>query len=99
MAQLKKEFFEQKFKSGDYSPLICLMIYEMSKKGKFSYEEIYHEVAKKFVALNKEMPLRALTQLGECLDKFISDGYLNECAGMYYPTGKKKSLKQKVVVE
>ena len=66
---------------------------------KFSYEEIYHEVAEKFVALNKEMPLRAITQLRECLDKFISDGYLNECAGMYYPTVKKKSVKQKVVVE
>ena len=99
MAQLKKEFFERKFKNGDYSPLICLMLHEKSRKGKFSYEEIYHEVAEKFAALNKEMPLRALTQLGECLDKFISDGYLNECAGVYYPTGKKKSVKQKVVVE
>ena len=99
MTQLKKEFFERKFKNGDYSPLICLMIHERSQKGKFSYEEIYHEVAEKFVALNKEMPLRAITQLRECLDKFISDGYLNECVGMYYPTVKKKSVKQKVVVE
>ena len=99
MAQLKKEFLERKFKNGDYSPLICLMLQERSQKGKFSYEEIYHEVAEKFVALNKEMPLKAITQLRECLDKFISDGYLNECAGMYYPTVKKKSVKQKVVVE
>ena len=99
MAQLKKEFFERKFKNGDYSPLICLMLHEKSRKGKFSYEEIYHEVAEKFAALNKEMPIRALTQLRECLDKFISDGYLNECAGVYYPTGKKNSIKQKVVVE
>ena len=75
------------------------MIHERSQKGKFSYEEIYYEVAEKFVALNKEIPLKAVTQLRECLDKFISDGYLNECAGVYYPTGKKKSVKQKVVVE
>ena len=51
------------------------------------------------MALNKEIPLKAVTQLRECLDNFISDGYLNECAGVYYPTGKKKSVKQKVVVE
>lgn len=94
MAQLKKEFFERKFKNGDYSPLICLMIHERSQKGKFSYEEIYYEVAEKFVALNKEIPLKAVTQLRECLDNFISDGYLNECAGVYY-----QSVKQKVVVE
>ena len=99
MAQLKKEFFEREFKNGDYSPLICLMLHEKSQKGKFSYEEIYHEVAEKFAALNKEMPLIALTDLSDCLDKFISDGYLNECGGMYYPTGKKKSVKHKVVVE
>ena len=99
MAQLKKEFFEREFMNGDYLPLICLMLHEKSQKGKFSYEEIYHEVAEKFVALNKEMPLRALTQLRECIDKFISNGYLNESAGVYYPTGKKKFVKPKVVVE
>ena len=27
------------------------------------------------------------------IEKFISDGYLNERAGVYYPTGKKKGLK------
>lgn len=99
MAQLKKEFFEQQFKNGNYSPLICLMLQEKSQKGKFSYEEIYHEIAEKFVALDKEMSLRALTELRECLDKFISNGYLNECAGIYYSTGKKKFVKPKVVVE
>lgn len=99
MAQLKKESFERQFKNGDYSPLITLMLYEMSRKGKFSYEEIYHELAEKFVALNKEMPLIAVTQLGECLDMFISDGDLAEGAGVYYPTGKKKYVKTKVVVE
>ncbi len=99
MAQLKKEFFERQFKNGDYSPLICLIIHEKSQKGKFSYEEIYNEIAEKFVTLNTEMPIRALTQLRECLDNFISNGYLNECVGVYYPTGKKKFIKQKVVVE
>ena len=99
MAQLRRDFFEWKFKTGDYSPLICLMLYEKSQKGKFSYEEIFHDIEGKFLELNTEMPVRAVTQLRECIDKFVFDGYLNEYAGMYYPTGKKKSVKQKVVVE
>ena len=99
MTQLNEEFLERQFKNGDYSPLINLMLVRRCRKGKFSSEEIYHEVAEKFAALNKEMPLIALTDLSDCLDKFISDGYLNECGGMYYPTGKKKSVKHKVVVE
>lgn len=87
--QLIKEIFVQQFKNENYSPLICLILYEKSQKGKFSYEEIYQEIAEKFEALNKEIPLKALTQLRECLDKMISEGYLNEYAGEYYPTGKK----------
>ena len=99
MAQLKKDSFERQFKKGDYSPLITLMLYEMSRKGKFSYEEIYHKLAEKFATLNKEMSIRAVNQLEECLDMFISDGYLDEGAGVYYPTGNKKCVKTKVVVE
>ena len=70
MAQLKKEFFEREFKNGDYSPLICLMLHKKSQKGKFSYEEIYNEIAEKFVTLNMEMPIKPLTQLRKCLDNF-----------------------------
>ena len=62
MAQLKKEFFERQFKNGDYSPLICLIIHEKSQKGKFSYEEIYNEIAEKFVTL-KEFIKKIFTSL------------------------------------
>ena len=41
-----------------------------SQKAKFSYEEIYNEIAEKFVTLNMEMPIKAITQLRKCLDNF-----------------------------
>ena len=47
-----------------------MRITKKSQKAKFSYEEIYNEIAEKFVTLNMEMPIKPLTQLRKCLDNF-----------------------------